>query len=81
MKDWTGVVRLCFNGWPPRIPRDGASYSHPRGECMVDEPEKESTPVSQPYDPPRVDQVIGADELAREVHYAGVIGPSPITPG
>lgn len=27
------------------------------------------------YDPPQVERVIDADELAREVHYAGDITP------
>ena len=29
-------------------------------------------PVDQ-YDPPRIEQVLGPDELEREVHYAGTI--------
>ena len=35
----------------------------------------ETTPPAAPegqYDPPRVEQVLGPDELEREVHYAGV---------
>lgn len=34
----------------------------------------ETTPPTAPggqYDPPRVEQVLGPDELEREVHYAG----------
>ncbi|HET6616630.1 MAG TPA: hypothetical protein VFH69_02350 [Gemmatimonadota bacterium] len=32
------------------------------------------------YDPPKVEDVLTADELAREVHYAGVpTGSEPIT--
>jgi len=29
------------------------------------------------YEPPAVDEVLSADDLSREVHYAGVIG-SPV---
>ncbi len=37
------------------------------------------SPDESAYDPPKVEQVIGADELAREVHYAGVqISPGQI---
>ncbi|HEU4464504.1 MAG TPA: hypothetical protein VFS53_05620 [Gemmatimonadota bacterium] len=35
-------------------------------------PEPASCPEQPAYDPPKVEKVIGADELAREVHYAGV---------
>jgi len=35
-------------------------------------PEPASSPEHPAYDPPTVEQVIGADELAREVHYAGI---------
>lgn len=35
-------------------------------------PEPASCPEHPTYDPPKVEKVIGADELAREVHYAGV---------
>lgn len=36
-------------------------------------------PAGEPedYDPPTVEEVLSADDLAREVHYAGVPG-SPI---
>jgi hypothetical protein len=32
------------------------------------------------YEPPQVERVMGADEIAREVHYAGSIGISPNGP-
>jgi hypothetical protein len=46
---------------------------------MINDPQKDTTPVPESsYDPPQVEQVIGADELAREVHYAGAVDPSRI---
>ena len=30
----------------------------------------------RPYEPPRVESVISAEELAREVQYAGAVTPS-----
>ena len=43
------------------------------------ENEKQNDPAPAPrmpkYDPPQVEEVIGADEIAREVHYAGSINP------
>ena len=40
---------------------------------MEDERRNESPPASKrpKYDPPQVEDVLTADELAREVHYAG----------
>jgi hypothetical protein len=40
---------------------------------MAREPrENLPSPNDPAYEPPKVEQVIGAEELAREVHYAGV---------
>jgi hypothetical protein len=34
------------------------------------------SPAPDQYEPPRIEQVLGPDELEREVHYAGTIsGP------
>ena len=40
---------------------------------MENEKRNEHAPVPKTpkYDPPQVEEVIGADEIAREVHYAG----------
>ena len=40
---------------------------------MENDTRKDSAPDSEhpEYDPPRVEQVMDADELVREVHYAG----------
>jgi hypothetical protein len=37
-------------------------------------------PKRPAYDPPQVERVMNADEIAREVHYAGSIGISPNGP-
>lgn len=37
-------------------------------------------PKTPKYDPPQVEEVIGADEIAREVHYAGGVGLSERLP-
>jgi hypothetical protein len=34
----------------------------------------ETRPIAQPYDPPRIEQVLTAEDVAREVLYAGVLG-------
>ena len=40
---------------------------------MEDERRDESAPASKPaYEPPQVEDVLTNEELAREVHYAGV---------
>lgn len=45
---------------------------------MENEARESTAPeVGQPaYDPPRVEHVIGRDELLREIQYAGTIDPS-----
>jgi hypothetical protein len=40
------------------------------------ERELRSGPSSPPYEPPLVERVLTADEIAREVHYAGLLEPS-----
>lgn len=40
------------------------------------ESELRSEPSSQRYEPPMVERVLTADEIAREVHYAGTLDPS-----
>jgi hypothetical protein len=37
-------------------------------------------PERPEYEPPQVERVMNADEIAREVHYAGSIGISPNGP-
>jgi hypothetical protein len=37
------------------------------------------SPMDAPYEPPRVEQVLDAADLMREVHYAG--SPGSPTPG
>jgi hypothetical protein len=37
----------------------------------------ETPPSAQPYDPPRIEQVLNPEDLAREVQYAGDAG-SPV---
>jgi hypothetical protein len=39
------------------------------------EPARDGVPAG--YEPPRVEEVLNTDDLAREVHYAGV----PVSPG
>jgi hypothetical protein len=36
------------------------------------------TPKRPEYEPPQVEEVLSADDLAREVHYAGVV---PVSDG
>lgn len=43
--------------------------------------EPATDPKQSQYDPPRVEQVLSSDDLAREVHYAGVVGISERDPG
>ena len=38
-------------------------------------------PKTPKYDPPQVEEVTGAGEIAREVHYAGTLNPISDTPG
>ena len=41
------------------------------------EPARDDVPAG--YEPPRVEEVLSADDLAREVHYAGVqVSPGQI---
>ncbi len=40
-----------------------------------------TTTVVEGYEPPRVESVLTADELEREVQYAGTGGASPLPPG
>jgi hypothetical protein len=41
-----------------------------------DPKDEHATDLEQPaYESPQVEQVMGADEIAREVHYAGDVGP------
>lgn len=42
---------------------------------MENETRNEAPPVARrpEYDPPQVERVMDADELAREVHYAGAV--------
>ena len=44
-------------------------------EAMEDERRNESAPTSKrpAYEPPQIEHVFTPDELAREVHYAGVL--------
>jgi len=46
---------------------------------MQDEIQSGPTPEIQPfeYEAPQVERVMDSEELAREVHYAGLIGVSP----
>ena len=50
---------------------------------MENEKRNEPAPAAESpkYDPPQVEEVIGADEIEREVHYAGTLPPISDTPG
>jgi hypothetical protein len=43
--------------------------------------ERELERAEQPCEPPRVEQVLTREELAREIHYAGVGGGSGASEG
>lgn len=58
----------------------GTLGPHPRGGSLDNEKRNEPAPAPKTpkYDPPQVEEVIGAEEIAREVHYAGTVPISDI---
>jgi hypothetical protein len=42
---------------------------------MSEQPD--AAPLEHPYEPPRVEVILTGEELAREIHYAGVGGSEP----
>lgn len=47
---------------------------------MIEKPERDTSHDSATYEPPAVEQILKAEELQREVLYAGGVGSIPPPP-